>query len=143
MNIEQKKQMLLEYCLAVRRLSRRCNEAASWNDMAVRSGSSVMKVSKNTGYDVGTIKSTAMSIEGEASDLAIRVSTLRNKLYTSMDQMQCSLYRDVLESIYIQGMTREQVADQHKRSIRTINRWVVCAIDDLSKNSDFFKNVSK
>ena len=128
----------MEYRFAVARLDRRCREAASWNDMAEYSGSSLVKSTASSRQDVGAIKSTAMTIEEEACDLALKVSQLRNRLLLCISQMHSPLGRDVIEALYISGLTREQLAQQRGRSLRTINRWLFDAVQDLSKNSDFF-----
>lgn len=128
MNIEQKKDRLLEYVAQLGRLERKCEEVARWDSLA----------EAGEPDSSNNIKVTAIQIRSECETLAKHVQTLRSRLVVALGCLQDARQREVLELYYLNASTTHDIQLAKGWSSRYIRRLRTEAIKSLEELSDFF-----
>ena len=123
----------------IRRLDRRISEANRWADLAERS--TVVPDRLAAGRlprDIGQVKATEMAIRQECDELAVAAHQERELLCAAIAAVQSISSRELLESVYLNGRTLEQIANSTGRTEKTVRRQLFSAIAHLAAASDFF-----
>lgn len=101
MTLEEKKNKLRKYAIAIDRLARKCREADRWDSMAEGTGGIVQAGRRRGEPDV--IKETAIAVRQECEQLASEANDLRRELVTALDQVADDERRELLERKYLEG----------------------------------------
>lgn len=131
---------LNEYRDTVRRLNRRSEEAQRWGGMSVQSTGGIFRRSGgNKGDSLGSIAATALSLQEECDELGALAANQRARMCSCVERIPQQNYREILESVYLNGNTIEAVAEIRAVTPRTIWRWLRSATTKLHDCSDFFR----
>lgn len=138
---EEMRIKLNEYRDTVRRLNRRSEEAQRWSGMSVQSTGGVFgqRSGSNRGDSLGSIAATALSLQEECDELGALAANQRARLCSCVERIPQQNYREILESVYLNGNTIEAVAEIRAVTPRTIWRWLRSATAKLHEHSDFFR----
>lgn len=128
---------LSAYRDTVRCLARRNEEAQRWDSMTSQTTGGIL--GHRTGGNMGNIVTTTLSLLDECEEICALATIQRAHLCSCIDLVQPQNYRDILESVYLNGKTIEQVATSRAVTNRTIWRWLRCATAKLDECSDYFK----
>ncbi len=121
---EKIKLRLNRYRVLREKVGRLAEEAARWNAMAELSAPELQRSGRGGGghYDMGALKSSAMTIEEERDKLAQETMAERQLLMAACARLEDSTSRDLLEQIYISGATTKSAAAALGISERTAFR---------------------
>lgn len=128
MNLEQKKDRLLEYAAQLGRLERKCEEVARWDSLA----------EAGEPDSSNNIKVTAIQIRSECEVLAKNVQALRSRLVAALNCLRDARQREVLELYYLNTSTTHDIQLAKGWSSRYIRQLRTKAIQSLEEASDFF-----
>lgn len=123
----------------LRRLERRTEEANRWAALSQRSTAVPDRMA--TGHpprDIGQVKATEIAIREECDELALQAHRERELLCAAIAAVQSTRSRELLESVYLNGRTLEQIANSTGRTEKTVRRQLFFAIAHLAAASDFF-----
>lgn len=137
MTLEEKKNKLRKYVIAMDRLARKCREADRWDSMAEGTGKGLLQAGGQRGGP-DAIKETAISVRQECEQLASEVNSLRRELMGALALVSDDERREILERKYLEGKSNAQLSVEYGVCERTIRRRLGTAIRDLDRSGGYF-----
>lgn len=144
MTTEEMRAELGRYRDTVRKLNRRCEEAERWRELARRSSGSVVGAGRTPAHsrdDVGAVVSMADSIAIECKLISAQAAQKRELLCNCIEMVPEARHREVLESVFVNGMTISQLAEIVDRSDKTVERWLNAAMRSIARSSSYFRDI--
>lgn len=124
----------------IRKLDRRTEEKKRWEDRSQHFSASIIKnESRSGGHDnIALIIETMETIERDRQLLLIEAKFERERLCSCIEALISVQSQEILEMLFVNGQSAEQYTKHTDRTLKTVNRWLRTAVEDLSSQTRYF-----